>query len=65
MTYGRPRRAAWYMGDPPRKLITRYVRWFIAPGARVDFHALYGLNVATDSDRRAFLTRVEHQMEAF
>ena len=65
VTYGRPRRAAWYMGDPPRKLITRYVRWFIAPGARVDFHALYGLNIATDSDRRAFLTRVEHQMEAF
>ena len=65
VTYGRPRRAAWYMGDPPRKLITRYVRWFIAPRARVDFHALYGLNIATDSDRRAFLTRVEHQMEAF
>ena len=31
VTYGRPRCAAWYMGDPPRKLITRYVRWFIAP----------------------------------
>src|SRR5690606_35071691 len=28
VTYGRPRLAAWYMGDPPRKLVTRYVRWF-------------------------------------
>ena len=33
VTYGRPRRAAWYMGDPPRKLVTRYLRWFIAPEA--------------------------------
>ena len=33
VTYGRPRTAAWFMGDPPRKLVTRYLRWFIAPGA--------------------------------
>ena len=65
VTYGRPRLAAWYMGDPPRKLITRYLRWFIAPGAPVGYHALYGLNVATDAQRRAFLDRVGQRMAAF
>jgi NAD(P)H dehydrogenase (quinone) len=65
VTYGRPRLSAWYMGDPPRKLVTRYVRWFIAPGAPVEFHALYHLNVATDAVRQAFLDRVHLRMERF
>jgi putative NADPH-quinone reductase len=65
VTYGRPRLAAWYMGDPPRRLVTRYVRWFIAPGAPVAYHALYRLNTATDAARRTFLARVERRMERF
>jgi len=65
VTYGRPRLAAWCMGDPPRKLVTRYVRWFIAPGAPVAYHALYHLNVATDTARRTFLDRVERRLERF
>jgi putative NADPH-quinone reductase len=65
VTYGRPRLAAWYMGDPPRKLLTRYLRWFIAPGAPVAYHALYHLNVATDAQRRSFVVRVERGVERF
>ncbi len=65
VTYGRTRLAAWYMGDPPRKLVMRYLRWFVAPQASVAFHALYNLNTATDGERRAFLLRVEQQMECF
>jgi putative NADPH-quinone reductase len=65
VTYGRPRLAAWWMGDPPRKLITRYVRWFVAPGARIRYHALYHMNVASSTDRRAFLRRVGQRMERF
>lgn len=65
VTYGRPRLAAWYMGDPPRKLVTRYVPWFMAPRARVAYHALYHLNVASDAQRRAFLARVGRRMERF
>jgi NAD(P)H dehydrogenase (quinone) len=65
VTYGRPRLVAWYIGDPPRKLVTRYLHWFVAPGAPVAYLALYGLNVATDTDRRAFLDRVEQRMERF
>jgi putative NADPH-quinone reductase len=63
VTYGRPRLAAWYMGDPPRKLVTRYVRWFVAPGAPVRYHALYGMNTASDAARSGFLDEVQQRME--
>jgi putative NADPH-quinone reductase len=65
VTYGRPRLAAWYMGDPPRRLVTRYVRWFVRPKAPVAFHALYHLNVIDARGRAAFLDRVERRMAAF
>ena len=35
VTYGRPRYMALWMGDPPRKIVTRYLKWFAAKGARV------------------------------
>ena len=54
VTYGRPRYMALWMGDPPRKIVTRYLKWFAAKGARVDYHALYHMNVATLAQREAF-----------
>jgi NAD(P)H dehydrogenase (quinone) len=65
VTYGRPRLFAWYMGDPPRKLVTRYIRWFIAPSASVRYHALYCLNTAPNPARVAFLEHVGLQMERY
>jgi NAD(P)H dehydrogenase (quinone) len=65
VTYGRPRHAAWWMGDPPRRLVTRYLRWFAAEGARVDYHALYRMNTATAGERAAFLGRVGAAMGSF
>jgi NAD(P)H dehydrogenase (quinone) len=64
-TYGRPRLTAFMMGDPPRKMMTRYVRWFIARGARVDYLALYHLNVADDRRRADFIARVGATMARF
>ena len=64
-TYGRSRYAAWYMGDPPRKLVTRYLRWFVAPAARVGYLALYDMNTASDEKRRRFLEAVQVSMERF
>jgi putative NADPH-quinone reductase len=64
-TYGRPRTTAFLMGDPPRKMMTRYVRWFIARGARVDYLALYHLNVADDRCRARFISRVGAAMARF
>jgi NAD(P)H dehydrogenase (quinone) len=65
VTYGRPRRAAWWMGDPPRKLVTRYLRWFASAKAEVDFHALYGMNTATTAQREAFIAQVGRAMGEF
>jgi NAD(P)H dehydrogenase (quinone) len=61
-TYGRPWWMALTMGDPPRKIVTRYLRWFADRRVRVDYHALYHLNVATAQQRNAFMNRVETAM---
>jgi putative NADPH-quinone reductase len=59
VTYGRPHRMALWMGDPPRKMVKRYLRWFTGGRARVDYYALYHLNVASEAKRIAFLERVQ------
>jgi putative NADPH-quinone reductase len=65
VTYGRPRYMALWMGDPPRKIVTRYVRWFTGRKASVDYHALYHMNVASQAQRESFKTRVRAAMERF
>jgi len=64
VTYGRPRYMALYMADPPRKTVTRYMRWF-THGAKAEYHALYHLNVANEARRAGFMARVRHAMERF
>ena len=65
VTYGRPRWMAWYMGDPPRKIITRYLRRLTGNTARVDFHACYHLNVATPQRLQRFMGHVGQAMARF
>ena len=65
VTYGRPRLTAFYMGDPPRKIVKRYVKWFAARGAKVEYHALYHLNVVTLEQRQAFMRKVGAAMARF
>ena len=64
-TYGRPRYMALYMGDPPRKIVKRYLGWYAASGAKVDYHALYHLNTASDARRTRFIGDVGHRMRAW
>ena len=61
-TYGRPRLVALYVGDPPRKIVTRYLPRLVHPKARVAYHALYHMNVATLEQREAFMARVRMAM---
>ena len=58
VTYGRPRWMAWWMGDPPRKVVTRYLRMLSGGRARVEYHAQYHMNVATTAVLEGFLARV-------
>lgn len=64
-TYGRPRWMAFYVGDPPRRMVTRYVRWFTARDTRVDYLGLYHMNVATQARREAFIARVGSVMDHY
>ena len=65
VTYGRPRWMAWYMGDPPRKIVTRYMLRLTATQARVDYHAHYHMNVATEPQLKRFMQRVGRAMASF
>ena len=65
VTYGRPRWMAWYMGDPPRKIVTRYMKRLTAAQARVDYHAHYHMNVATEPQLTRFMQRVGRAMASF
>jgi NAD(P)H dehydrogenase (quinone) len=65
VTYGRPRWMAWYMGDPPRKMVTRYLKRLTGNTARVDFHAYYHMNVATEPRLARFKREVGQAMARF
>ena len=64
-TYGRPRWTALFMGDPPRKAVTRYFRVITGGAARVQYHALYDMNRATAAQRDRFLAKVRREMTRF
>ena len=65
VTYGRPRWTAWYMGDPPRKMITRYLKLLTGNSSRTDYHAHYHMNVATPSSLNRFKEKVGLAMANF
>ena len=63
-TYGGSRWRTFLAGDPPRRLVTRHLRYITRP-ERFRFLALHDMNRATQAGREAFLTRVGREMEAF
>lgn len=62
VTYGRPRWTAWLMGDPPRRVITRYLRLLCGGRARIRYHACYHMNTATPQRLSRFRARVSAAM---
>jgi len=65
VTYGRPRWVAWWIGDPPRKIVTRYLRRLTGNRAQVDYLAYYHMNVATRPALDRFRARVGAAMARF
>jgi putative NADPH-quinone reductase len=61
-TYGRPRWNAIVVGDPPRKIVTRYLPRFSEHRMKIAYHALYHMNIAYDARRKAFIARIETAM---
>lgn len=64
VTYGQPWSAAFWMGDAPRKTVTRFLPWFTNGKAKAEFYALYNVDQSTDAKRRAFIGRVEKAVRA-
>ena len=64
-TYGRPWWTALYVGDPPKKMVKRYLPRLFAPSLKPRYHALYHMNVATADQRTAFVARVRGAMKNF
>ncbi len=65
VTYGRPRYMAVWMGDPPRRILTRYLYWLTGWRATRTYLAQYHMNVATETTCRRFLARVDERMRRF
>lgn len=65
VTYGQPRWTAWFLGDPPRRLITRYLKRLTGSGTRVDYLARYQMNVATREQLTRFREKVKATMLRF
>ena len=64
-TYGRPWWNALLVGDPPKRIMTRYVPRFADGKAKVDYYPLYHMNVATPEQRQAFMAKVRAAMARF
>lgn len=64
-TYGRPWWNAFAVGDPPKKIVTRYLPSFSGGAACTDYFALYHMNVASEAKRLAFTAKVRAAMTRF
>jgi putative NADPH-quinone reductase len=62
VTYGRDRWSALAMGDPPRKLVMRYLPRAATVKARAQFHGLYNMNVVSEATRKAFIAQTRKAM---
>lgn len=65
VTYGRERPILWWFGDPPRRMMTRYLKWFLAPGTRPVFLGHYSLHKPDRARERRFMEIVRKTMLRF
>ena len=56
---------AFVMGNPPRKVIKRYLRALTGGKARIDYWAYYHMNVATPEKLERHMARIEEKMRTF
>lgn len=64
-SYGGSRLRAMVMGDPPRRLVMRWLRANLKLGAPAQYLAHYGMNTATDASRARFVAQVGQRLEVF
>jgi NAD(P)H dehydrogenase (quinone) len=65
VTYGRSRLMAVWMGDPPRRILTRYLYWLTGKRATRTYLAQYNMNTVTEAQCKRFIARVDDAMRRF
>ena len=63
VTYGRSRPILYWFGDPPRRMMTRYIRWFISKSAKVSYYGLYNLHKPNLKKIKNFQHRVLSEID--
>ena len=64
-TYGATRTINVLLGDPPRRVVKRLVRWMPGHHVRCDYLAYYGMDRSTQEQRAAFQAKVKRTFEAW
>jgi NAD(P)H dehydrogenase (quinone) len=64
-TYGATRTITFLLGDPPKRVVKRMVRWMPGHRVRCDYLAFYGMDRSTEKRRSAFLQQVHRTFEAW
>ena len=63
-SYGGTRLKTFLAGDPPRRVVSRSIR-YVCQAQKLRYLALHDMNRVTAQQRAAHLTRVKAEMEAF
>jgi len=58
-TYGASRPITFLLGDPPKRVVKRLIRSMAKRSVPCDYLACYGMDQATDEDRKRFLDKVD------
>jgi NAD(P)H dehydrogenase (quinone) len=64
-TYGATRTINVLLGDPPKRVVKRLVRWMPGHRVRCDYLAYYGMDHSTQEQRTAFQAKVKRTFEAW
>jgi NAD(P)H dehydrogenase (quinone) len=64
-TYGATRTISFLLGDPPKRVVKRLVRWMPGHRVRCDYLAYYDMDHSSEGARAAFLKRVKRSFEAW
>ncbi len=64
-TYGATRTVNFLLGDPPKRVMKRMVRWMPGHSVRCDYLAYYDMDHSSQERRAAFLLRVKRAFETW
>jgi NAD(P)H dehydrogenase (quinone) len=64
-TYGASRTITFLLGDPPKRVVKRMVRWMPGHSVRCDYLAFYNMDHSSQEQRAAFLEKVRRTLAAW